>query len=231
MSYSRTTLYRLRCPPRTRRTRRLRSRYRCTTSGNRVLRRDRRVCSLNNYNEAKPIMSRLWAVHPLYNYSEEPVVQLRLSLNHAGSQIHEKQRDKAKGKASWRAAGGRAVYTSSYHEKATAHYDSLHRRDFHFLRAHWKASARNQSAGTRCGRKHEGVACCAKSEHPQRRCAHSRSCDSCDSCDEIMMKRSFYIEILCTIHRATTPTHHRTLLVASRGGRIGNRDYMFTIVN
>ena len=58
MSYSRTTLYRLRCPPRTRRTRRLRSRYRCTTSGNRVLRRDRRVCSLNNYNEAKPIMSR-----------------------------------------------------------------------------------------------------------------------------------------------------------------------------
>ena len=187
MSYSRTTLYRLRCPPRTRRTRRLRSRYRCTTSGNRVLRRDRRVCSLNNYNEAKPIMSRLWAVHPLYNYSEEPVVQLRLSLNHAGSQIHEKQRDKAKGKASWRAAGGRAVYTSSYHEKATAHYDSLHRRDFHFLRAHWKASARNQSAGTRW--KHEGVACCAKSEHPQRRCAHSRSCDSCD---EIMMKRSLH---------------------------------------
>ena len=111
-------------------------------------------------------------MHPLYNYSEEPVVQLRLSLNHAGSQIHEKQRDKAKGKASWRAAGGRAVYTSSYHEKATAHYDSLHRRDFHFLRAHWKASARNQSAGTRCGRKHEGVACCAKSEQPQRRCAH-----------------------------------------------------------
>ena len=45
--------------------------------------------------------------------------------------------------------------------------------------------------------------------------------------DEIMMKRSFYIEILCKIYRATTPTHHRTLLVASRGGRIGNRDYMF----
>ena len=42
-----------------------------------------------------------------------------------------------------------------------------------------------------------------------------------------MMKRSFYIEILCKIYRATTPTHHRTLLVASRGGRIGNRDYMF----
>ena len=56
MSYSRTTLYRLRCPPRTRRTRRLRSRYRCTTSGNRVLRRDRRVCSLNNYHAASPIM-------------------------------------------------------------------------------------------------------------------------------------------------------------------------------